>query len=99
MTGKLELKNHKDLFKKTIKKGNLKDFWKIIYSQGKFEFTSQLEDLINKMLSFKLSDLRILLNHDWFDDIRTSINQKEFELYEQYMKNELRQYEGGELAD
>ena len=98
LTGKLELKNHIDLFKKTIKKGNLKSFWQIIYSQGKFEFTPQSEDLISKMLSGKESDLRILLNHDWFDDIKTSINQNEFELYEQYMKNELSKYEGGGLA-
>ena len=47
------------------------------------------------MLSGKTVDIKKLLSHDWFEKVRTSIANNEFDLYEQYMKNELKKLEEG----
>ena len=98
LTGKLELKMIKDSLKSVIKKKNFGSFWKIIETQsenGEYDFTAELKDLINIMLSGKTVDIKKLLSHDWFEKVRTSITNNEFDLYEQYMKNELKKLEEG----
>ena len=98
LTGKLELKMIKDSLKSVIKKKNFGAFWKIIETQsenGEYNFTAELKDLINIMLSGKTVDIKKLLSHDWFEKVRTSITNNEFDLYEQYMKNELKKLEEG----
>ena len=98
LTGKLELKMIKDSLKLVIKKKNFGSFWKIIETQsenGEYDFTAELKDLINIMLSGKTVDIKKLLSHDWFEKVRTSITNNEFDLYEQYMKNELKKLEEG----
>ena len=98
LTGKLEIKIIKDKIKLAIQKGNFKSFWKIIEAQGSYDFTPELKDLITLMLSAKISDVTKLLSHDWFATLQ-NITQNEFELYEQFMKNELRKYEEGENGE
>lgn len=98
LTGKLELKMIKDSLKLVIKKKNFGSFWKIIETQsenGEYDFTAELKDLINIMLSGKTVDIKKLLSHDWFEKVRTSVANNEFDLYEQYMKNELKKLEEG----
>jgi len=55
-------------------------------------------DIINIMLSHKTSDINILLNHDWFSGFN-SLSQCEFEEMENYMRQELKQCEGGNNSD
>ena len=98
LTGKLELKIIRNKVKAAIKKGNFKSFWKIIENQGEFDFSPELKDLVNLMLSGKITDIRELLSHDWFDKIH-NIFQNEFKLLEQFMKNELRKLEGDEIGE
>ena len=98
LTGKLELKNIRDKLKTAIKKGNLKSFWRIIEDQGGFDFSPELKDLLNLMLSGQITDIRKLLSHDWFDKIH-NICPDEFRLNEQFMKNELKKYEGDENGE
>ena len=50
------------------------------------------------MLSGQIADIRKLLNHDWFDKIH-NICPYEFRLQEQFMKNELKKYEGDESGE
>ena len=47
------------------------------------------------MLSGKIEDIRRLLSHDWFYKLK-KLDKCEFEKLEEYMKNELKKYEGGE---
>ena len=47
------------------------------------------------MLSGKITDIRKLLSHDWFNKLK-KIDKCELEKLESYMKNELKKYEGGE---
>ena len=98
LTGKLELKIIRDKLKAAIKKGNLKSFWRIIEDQGGFDFSPELKDLLNLMLSGQITDIRKLLSHDWFDKIH-NICPNEFRLHEQFMKNELKKYEGDESGE
>ena len=95
LTGKLELKVIKDKLKLAIKKGNFNPFWKIIESQGEYNFTQELKDLVNQMMSGQILDILKLLNHKWFDEVQ-NIDKKQYELYEQFMNNELKKYEGEE---
>ena len=90
LTGKPELKVIKD-----IKKGNFDSFWKIIESQWEYSFTQELKDLVNLMLNGQILDIQKLLNHKWFDEVQ-NIDKKQYELYEQFMNNELKKYEGEE---
>ena len=87
LTGKPEIK--------IIKKRNFNTFWKIIENQGEYNFTKELKDLVNQMLSGQISDISKLLNHEWFDKVQ-NIDKKQYELYEQFMINELKKYEEGE---
>ena len=98
LTGKLELKIIRDKLKTAIKKGNLKSFWRIIEKQDGFDFSPELKDLLNIMLSGQITDIRKLLSHDWFDKIH-NICPDEFRLNEQFMKNELKKYEGDESGE
>ena len=81
LTGKLELKIIKDKIKTAIKKGNLKSFWRLIENQGGFDFSPELKNLLNLMFAGQITDIRKLLNHDWFDKIH-SICPDEFRLHE-----------------
>ena len=47
------------------------------------------------MLSGQISDIGKLLNHEWFDKVQ-NIDKKQYELYEQFMNNELKKYGEGE---
>ena len=98
LTGKLELKIIRNKIKTAIKKGNFKSFWRIIENQGEFDFSPELKDLVNQMLSGKITDIHKLLSHDWFDKIH-NMSPNEFKLLEQFMKNELRKYEGDENGE
>ena len=95
LTGKPEMKIIKDKLKPAIKNGNFNSFWKIIESQGEFNFTQELKDLIKQMMSGQILDIRKLLNHKWFDEVQ-NVDKKQYELYEQFMNNELKKYEGEE---
>ena len=95
LTGKLELKVIKDKLKLAIKKGNFNSFWKIIESQGEYNFTQELKDLVNQMMFGQILDILKLLNHKWFDEVQ-NIDKKQYELYELFMNNELKKYEGEE---
>ena len=95
LTGKPELKVIKDKLKLAIKKGNFNSFWKIIESQGVYNFTQELKDLVNLMFNGQMLDIHKLLNHKWFDEVQ-NIDKKQYELYEQFMNNELKKYEGEE---
>ena len=95
LTGKPEIKVIKDKLKLAIKKRNFNTFWKIIENQGEYNFTKELKDLVNQMLSGQISDISKLLNHEWFDKVQ-NIDKKQYELYEQFMINELKKYEEGE---
>ena len=98
LTGKLELKIIRKKVKTAIKKGNFNSFWRIIENQGEFDFSPELKDLVNQMLSGKITDIRKLLSHDWFDKVH-NMCPNEFKLLEQFMKNELRKYEGNENGE
>ena len=98
LTGKLELKIIKDKIKTAIKKGNLKSFWRLIENQGGFDFSPELKNLLSLMFAGQITDIRKLLNHDWFDKIH-SICPDEFRLHEQFMRNELKKYEGDENGE
>ena len=50
------------------------------------------------MLSGQITDIRKLLSHDRFDKIH-SICPDEFRLHEQFMKNELKKYEGDDNGE
>ena len=95
LAGKPEIKVIKDKLKLAIKKGNFNSFWKIIESQGEYNFTQELKDLVNQMMSGQILDILKLLNHKWFDEVQ-NIDKKQYELYEQFMNNELKKYEGEE---
>ena len=95
LTGKPELKVIKDKLKLAIKKGNFDSFWKIIENQGEYDFTKELKDLVNLMFNGQILDIQKLLNHKWFDEVQ-NIDKKQYELYEQFMNNELKKYEGEE---
>ena len=98
LTGKLELKIIKDKIKTAIKKGNLKSFWRLIENQGGFDFSPELKNLLSLMFAGQITDIRKLLNHDYFDKIH-SICPDEFRLHEQFMRNELKKYEGDENGE
>ena len=95
LTGKLDIKGIKGTIKKVIKNKNVDVFWRIIDSQNEYNFTPELKNLINLMLSGKIEDIRRLLSHDWFYKLK-KLDKCEFEKLEEYMKNELKKYEGGE---
>ena len=95
LTGKFNKKIIKQKMQLAIKKGNYELFWKVLEGQGEYNFSLELKDLINTILSEKISDIETLLSHDWFDAVR-KINQNEFILYEQLMKDELKQCGGVE---
>ena len=95
LTGKLDIKSIKGPIKKAIQSKNLDTFWKIIDGQYRYNFTPELKNLINLMLSGKITDIRKLLSHDWFNKLK-KIDKCELEKLESYMKNELKKYEGGE---
>jgi len=95
LTRKLDIKSIKGPIKKAIQSKNLDAFWKIIDGQYGYNFTPELKNLINLMLSGKITDIRKLLSHDWFNKLK-KINKCELEKLERYMKNELKKYEGGE---
>ena len=95
LAGKPEIKVIKDKLKLAIKKGNFDSFWKIIESQGEYKFTQELKDLVNQMMSGQILDIQKLLNNKWFDEVQ-NIDKKQYELYEQFMNNELKKYEGEE---
>ena len=95
LAGKPEINVIKDKLKLAIKKGNFNSFWKIIESQGEYKFTKELKDLVNQMMSGQILDILKLLNHKWFDEVQ-NIDKKQYELYEQFMNNELKKYEGEE---
>ena len=95
LTGKFNKKIIKQKMKLAIEKGNYELFWKVLEGQGEYNFSLELKDLINTILSEKISDIETLLSHDWFDAVR-KISQNEFILYEQLMKDELKQCGGVE---
>ena len=95
LTGKFNKKIIKQKMQLAIKKGNYELFWKVLEGQGKYNFSLELKDLINTILSEKISDIETLLSHDWFDAVR-KISQNEFILYEQLMKDKLKQCGGVE---
>ena len=95
LTGKFNKKIIKQKMQLAIKKGNYELFWKVLEGQGEYNFSLELKDLINTILSEKIGDIETLLSHDWFDAVR-KINQNEFILYEQLMKDELKQCGGVE---
>ena len=95
LTGKFNKKIIKQKMQLAIKKGNYELFWKVLEGQGEYNFSLELKDLINTILSEKISDIETLLSHDWFDAVR-KISQNEFILYEQLMKDELKQCGGVE---
>jgi serine/threonine protein kinase len=101
ISGKLELNSIKVIIKKSIQKGNFEYFWEIIksqYIQSEVNISFELMDFANIMLSHKTSDINILLNHDWFSGFN-SLSQCELEEMETYMRQELKQYEGGNNSD
>ena len=95
LTGKFNKKIIKQKMQLAIKKGNYELFWNVLEGQGEYNFSLELKDLINTILSEKISDIETLLSHDWFDAVR-KISQNEFILYEQLMKDELKQCGGVE---
>ena len=95
LTGKFNKKIIKQKMQLAIKKGNYELFWKVLEGQGEYNFSLELKDLINTILSEKISDIETLLSHDWFDAV-IKISQNEFILYEQLMKDELKQCGGVE---
>ena len=95
LTGKFNKKIIKQKMDLAIKKGNYELFWNVLEGQGEYNFSLELKDLINTILSEKISDIETLLSHDWFDAVR-KISQNEFLLYEQLMKDELKQCGGVE---
>ena len=95
LTGKFNKKIIKQKMQLAIKKGNYELFWKVLEGQGEYNFSLELKDLINTILSEKISDIETLLSHDWFDAVR-KISQNEFILYEQLMKDKLKQCGGVE---
>ena len=95
LTGKFNKKIIKQKMHLAIKKGNYELFWNVLEGQGEYNFSLELKDLINTILSEKISDIETLLSHDWFDAVR-KISQNEFILYEQLMKDELKQCGGVE---
>ena len=82
LTGKFNKKIIKQKMHLAIKKGNYELFWKVLEGQGEYNFSLELKDLINTILSEKISDIETLLIHNWFDAVR-KIRQNEFILYEQ----------------
>jgi serine/threonine protein kinase len=95
LTGKFNKKIIKQKMHLAIKKGNYELFWNVLEGQGEYNFSLELKDLINTILSEKISDIETLLSHDWFDAVR-KISQNEFILYEQLMKDKLKQCGGVE---
>ena len=95
LTGKFNKKIIKQKMHLAIKKGNYELFWNVLEGQGEYNFSLELKDLINTILSEKISDIETLLSHDWFDAVR-KISQNEFILYEQLVKDELKQCGGVE---
>ena len=95
LTGKFNKKIIKQKMQLAIKKGNYELFWKVLEGQGEYNFSLELKDLINTILSEKIGDIETLLSHDWFDAV-IKISQNEFILYEQLMKDELKQCGGVE---
>ena len=95
LTGKFNKKIIKQKMQLAIKKGNYELFWNVLEGQGEYNFSLELKDLINTILSEKISDIETLLSHDWFDAV-IKISQNEFILYEQLMKDELKQCGGVE---
>ena len=90
LTRKLEFKNINGSIKSIIKNKKFEAFWVVVVSQTEVELNREIKDLINIMLSKQISDIRTLLNHNWFNELRASINKKEFTIYEQFMKKELK---------
>ena len=95
LTGKFNKKIIKQKMQLAIKKGNYELFWNVLEGQGEYNFSLELKDLINTILSEKISDIETLLSHDWFDAVR-KISQNKFILYEQLMKDKLKQCGGVE---
>ena len=95
LTGKFNKKIIKQKMQLAIEKGNYELFWKVLEGQGEYNFSLELKDLINTILSEKIGDIETLLSHDWFDAV-IKISQNEFILYEQLMKDELKQCGGVE---
>lgn len=95
LTGKFSKKIIKQIVQLAIKKESFESFWTFIENQGEHNFSSELKDLINNILSGKIVDIETLLSHDWFDAIR-KITTNEFRTYEQLMKDELKFCEGVE---
>ena len=99
--GKLELNFIKGLIKESIQKENFETFWKIIRSQciqSEVNISPVLIDFVNLMLSRKISDINILLGHDWLSGFN-SLSQCGLEEMENYMKQEIKKYEGGNNVD
>ena len=90
LTRKMEFKNINGSIKSIIKNKKFEAFWVVVVSQTEVELNREIKDLINIMLSKQISDIRTLLNHNWFNELRASINKKEFTIYEQFMKKELK---------
>ena len=95
LTGKFSKKIIKQIVQSAIKKGSFESFWTFLENQGKYNFSSELKDLISNILSAKIIDIETLLSHDWFDAVR-KITQNELKEYEQLMKEELKLCEGVE---
>ena len=95
LSGKLDSKSIKWPIKKAIQSNNWDAFWSIIDGQGRYNFTPELKNLINLMLSRKIEDIRKLLSHDWLYKLK-KIDKSELEKLEAYMKNELKKCEVGE---
>lgn len=101
ISGRLNLNSIKGTIKKSIQKGNFESFWKIIksqYMQSEIDISFELIDIVNIMLSHKISDINTILNHDWFSGLN-SLSQRELEEIETYMKQGLKKYEGGTNGD
>ena len=98
LTRKLEFKNINGSIKSIIKNKKFEAFWVVVVSQTEVELNREIKDLINIMLSKQISDIRTLLNHNWFNELRASINKKEFTIYEQFMKKELKFIKESEIV-
>ena len=61
LTGKFNKKIIKQKMQLAIKKGNYELFWKVLEGQGEYNFSLELKDLINTILSEKISDIETLL--------------------------------------
>jgi serine/threonine protein kinase len=93
ISGKCDKKILEDKCLKVIKKGDYEFFWNMIEIGSNKEFSNEIKELINIMLSIKLPNGqewtldKILNKHEWFDSINSVENNN-------YMIETFKQIEG-----